>query len=215
MHDYTHGIEPGIDYMINRKNVNLDITHRCPLECPRCQRSTSFTSKGLKVPGEDMPFDEFKKVISHFNHVNFCGQVSDPVHHPKFKEFLAYLNEQKKSTSVHHASGGKPLKWYPEAFKANPNARWWIGIDGLPEDSPKYRINQDGHKMMEILKLAKKHLKIMPIWQMIVFKFNENDIDKCAKLAASLGVEFALINSSRWLGDGDPLRPSAEHALRL
>lgn len=222
MHDNPNGL----NYMMRRHGVNLDITHRCPLECPRCQRFSSFTAKGLKVPGSDMPMEEFKKVTERFKHINFCGQVSDPVHHPKFIEFLEHtysfyaLNEKDpevspRSVSVHHASGGKPMRWYPKAFEANPMARWWIGIDGLPEDSPKYRINQDGHKMLEILKLAKKHLKVTPIWQMIVFNFNENDIDKCAEWAASLGVEFALINSSRWLGEGDPLRPSAEHALRL
>ena len=76
-----HDINDGLT-MLRRTSVNLDITHRCPLECPRCQRFTSFTSKGLKVPGEDMSLKDFNKVVNHFQHINFCGQVSDPVHHP-------------------------------------------------------------------------------------------------------------------------------------
>jgi hypothetical protein len=44
--------------LFNRRGINIDITHRCPLECKRCQRFTSFTSKGLKVPGEDLSVDE-------------------------------------------------------------------------------------------------------------------------------------------------------------
>jgi len=216
----------GLTYMMRRQGVNLDITHRCPLECPRCQRFSSFTEKGLKVPGSDMPFEEFEKVTERFKHINLCGQVSDPVHHPKFIEFLEhthsfYLRNQvdvevrPRSVSVHHASGGKPLRWYPKAFKANPRAKWWIGLDGLPKDSPKYRINQDGDKMIEILKLGKKYLEDPPIWQMIVFKFNENDIDTCRDMASDLGVDFAVISSSRWLSNGDPLKPSSEYALRL
>lgn len=221
-----HDNPDGLTYMMRRQGVNLDITHRCPLECPRCQRFSSFTSQGLKVPGGDMPFEEFKKVTERFKHINFCGQVSDPVHHPNFIEFLEHtysfhIKNQTdpkvtpRSVSVHHASGGKPIKWYPKAFAANPMAKWWFGIDGLPEDSPKYRINQDGHKMMEIMKIARDYLNDPPIWQMIVFNFNENDIDTCRDMAADLGVDFAVISSSRWLSNGDPLKPSSEHALRL
>ena len=33
----------------NRKHkmLNMDITHRCPLECVRCGRQTSFRNQGL------------------------------------------------------------------------------------------------------------------------------------------------------------------------
>ena len=61
---------------LKRNNVNLDITHRCPLACERCQRFTSFTSQGKKVPGEDISLENFQKIIDHFTHINFCGQVS-------------------------------------------------------------------------------------------------------------------------------------------
>lgn len=65
--------------MLQRKAINLDITHRCPLECERCQRFTSFTEKGLKVPGKDISIKRFQMILDHFNHLNFCGQISDPV----------------------------------------------------------------------------------------------------------------------------------------
>ena len=48
-------------HILNRRSINLDITHRCPLECPRCQRATAFTSNGLKVPGKDLSMKNFKK----------------------------------------------------------------------------------------------------------------------------------------------------------
>lgn len=193
---------------LNRKNVNLDITHRCPLECERCQRFTSFTSRGLKVPGKDISIENFQKVLDHFYHINFCGQVSDPVHHPKFIKLLSMVNEQKRSSSVHHASAAKPIKWYPKAFDANPKARWWFGIDGLPKDSHKYRTNQDGEKLFKILKTARKHLIQKPIWQYIIFSYNENDIDEAHKMAIDIDVDFMILNSSRWISKDDPFRPS-------
>ena len=195
--------------LFNRRGINIDITHRCPLECKRCQRFTSFTSKGLKVPGEDLSIEDFSKVLDFFTHINFCGQVSDPVHHPKFVELLEMIRERKDhSTSIHHASAAKPLKWYPKAFEANPRAQWWFGIDGFPKDSHKYRTNQDGEKLYNIMKDSVKYLKNTPIWQFIVFSFNENDIEACRDMATDIGVKFIVINSSRWMGANDPLRPT-------
>lgn len=203
--------------ILSRKEINLDTTHRCSLECPRCQRYTSFTRQGLKVPGEDLSIKNFQKVLNHFDHINFCGQVSDPVHHPKFITFLKMIKEQgNKTCSVHHASAAKPYDWYIEAFKANPNAKWWFGIDGLPEQSCLYRINQDGEKLYKIMIEARKILNQKPIWQYIVFSYNEESIDEAQRMAKDIDVRFMIHHSSRWLGKKDPYRPkNPEYSLSL
>ena len=193
--------------ILNRRGLNIDITHRCSLECPRCQRTTSFINNGIKVPGEDMSIENFAKTVKHFKHINFCGQISDPVHHPKFIEFLKMCSKNKKSTSVHHATAAKPMSWYLKAFAANPKARWWLALDGTPDSSPLYRINQDGWKMYEIMKIAKRNLITTPIWQFIAFRYNESEIDVAYKMAREIGLDFVIINSSRWLGEDDPLKP--------
>ena len=41
--------------------INLDITHRCTLQCRRCNRAI-FAARGQKVPGEDMTIENFKKI---------------------------------------------------------------------------------------------------------------------------------------------------------
>ena len=195
---------------LRRKNINLDITHRCPLECLRCQRWSSFTRHGKKVPGEDLSTENFYKIVNHFDHINFCGQVSDPVHHPKFIEFLRILNKHEKSTNIHHATGYKKMEWYIEAFKAHPNALWWFGIDGLPKDSHKYRVNQDGQKLFDVMVEAKKHLIKTPRWQYIIFNYNENDIQEAQDLADKVGIPLLLLHSGRWFGEDDPLKPKNE-----
>ena len=200
---------------LKRKAINLDITHRCPLECLRCQRYFSFTSKGLKVPGGDMPLDRFEKILDQFDHINFCGQVSDPVHHPKFIEILKMINEREdKTCSVHHASAGKPEHWYPKAWEAAPKARWWFGIDGLPKDSNKYRVNQDGEKLFRIMVESTKYLQTPPVWQYIVFSYNEKDIDEARKMVENVdNLEFLVINSSRWISSDDWLKPSSDQSF--
>ena len=44
------------------KGLNIDITHRCALECPRCPRQFAFSDKGNKVYGQDVSLDDIKKV---------------------------------------------------------------------------------------------------------------------------------------------------------
>jgi len=214
--------------ILGRKAINVDITHRCPLECPRCQRQMSFTHKGIKVPGGDITMEDFRKVLTIFDHINFCGQVSDPIHHPKFIQILKMIYDEGercmlaglpgKSTSVHHATGYKKMDWYIKAFQANPKARWWFGIDGTPDVSHQYRINQDGQKLFEIMCEAVNHLEQKPVWQYIVFNYNEDPemIERAKQMADDAGVQFMLVYSSRWLGENDPYRPvNPELALDL
>jgi hypothetical protein len=90
---------------------------------------------------------------------------------------------------------------------------WIFGIDGLPKDSHVHRVNQNGEavfeKMVEGAKLGNNIL-----WQYIVFKYNENDIEEATQLARDNNIKFVLLESSRWLGEDDPLRPSKHYIDR-
>ena len=106
----------------------------------------------------------------------------------------------------------KSKEWYIQAFKANPDARWIFGIDGLPEESEMYRKNQDGVKLFNIMLESKKYLKKLPVWQLIVFSYNENNIEKCKQLAEKEDVIIKILQSSRWLKD-DLLKPKNSEYL--
>ena len=194
-------------YRRSKKGINIDISNRCPLECMRCQRQTNFTLEGRKVYGRDATMDEIRKLSDYFSSFNFCGQLSDPVHHPKFVEILEYLYNKNIQVTVHNASSQKPMKWYIKAFQAHPKAKWIFAIDGLPEESNMYRINQDGEKLYKVMLEAKKHLKQTPSWQFIVFSYNEHNLEKAKKMAVDEGLMFIVLHSSRWMGEDDPLRP--------
>ena len=194
-------------YRRSKKGINIDISNRCPLECMRCQRQTNFTDVGRKVYGRDATMDEIRKLSDYFSSFNFCGQLSDPVHHPHFVEILEYLYKKDIQVTVHNASSQKPMKWYIKAFQAHPKAKWIFAIDGLPEESNMYRINQDGVKMFEVAKEAKKHLKQTPSWQYIVFSYNEHNLEKAKQMAIDEGLMFIVLHSSRWMNEDDPLRP--------
>lgn len=203
----------------NKKNffnrtdrLNLDLSHRCPLECPYCARQRKFIRKGLPVPGEDLSHENFVKIANFTKAIHFCGTLSDPIHHPHFIDFLKICYNKGIDTGVAVASSYKSKNWFVQAFKANPNASWFFGIDGLPKDSHIHRINQDGEKLYNIMIESTKYLNKKPMWQYIVFKYNENDIDTAYKLAKQNKVNFMLVNSTR--GDkSDELTPTGKKTI--
>jgi len=196
-----------------RRAVNLDVTYLCALACPNCQRQFMVRDKGFKVTGEHLSKSNFKKVIEYFNYIDFEGQYSDPVHHPEFIDFLRLCFDNNIETEIHNASSTKSKAWYQRAFKANPNAKWVFAIDGLPNESHKYRINQDGKKLFDIMIDSKKYLRDKPTWQYIVFKYNEQNIDEAIHIALNANIDFYTIYSSRWQGDNDPYMPSKKYRL--
>jgi len=196
-----------------RKGLNIDITHRCSLECPRCPRQFAFANKGRKVWGQDVTLDDIKKLANHYLAFDFCGQLSDPVHHPKFIEILEYLKSVNIEVHVHNASSAKPKSWYIKAFQAYPNARWIFGIDGLPNESHIYRVNQDGEKLFDIMCEAKKYLINSPTWQYIIFRYNQDHIEEAKQMAIDNDLNFIMLQSSRWLNNDDPLMPTNEYKL--
>ena len=199
----------------NRRNkgLNIDITHRCALECPRCQRQTFFRDRGKKVYGVDISLEDIKKLAAFYKCFDFCGQLSDPVHHPKFIEILAYLRSINVKCYVHNASSAKSLDWYIKAWKANTSATWIFGIDGLPNESHKYRVNQDGEKLFKIMCESKKYLNTRSVWQYIIFNYNEDHLEEAKKMADEHDLFFIQKQSSRWLSHDDPFMPSKKYKL--
>ncbi len=182
-------------FFYRTKHTNIDITYRCPLECSACQRQREWRNKGLSVPGHDMPMDDFIKITKWFDRIHFCGQYSDPIHHPRFKEFLEIVKDHKIMVSC--ASSHKPKKFYFDAFKVNPNAEWIFGIDGLPKDSYRYRVNQDGEKLYSIMSNWQNFLNERPCWQYIIFDYNKDNIEEAKEMAAKIDVNFSLLKSNR------------------
>jgi len=179
--------------MIN--SINLDISYRCTLECPQCRRQQSL--KRLGNYGHDISIENYKKILSYFDSLNFCGSISDPVMHPKFVEFLSLSINHKVKIST--AVSQKPMSWYESAFESNSKAEWHFGLDGLPEESHLYRINQDGTKLFGVMKLAAS-MGIKTYWQ---------HIDQAKDMAKKYGIIFKEQHSSRWSKD-DPYKPDEE-----
>jgi MoaA/NifB/PqqE/SkfB family radical SAM enzyme len=189
------------------QGVNLDITDKCILQCPRCMRQIDGD---LYKRGRDIELSEFEKIAKYFRRITFCGQMGDPIYHPKFLDILTICNNHSKLVNIHTNGYGKKEDWWESAFflTSNPRIRfqWIFGLDGLPNESHKYRVNQDGNAVFDIMcEGAKQGLNIF--WQYIVFNYNEDHIAEAEKMASDNGITLLLTKSSRWDKDDD-LKPS-------
>ena len=179
----------------NERTLNIDAGPKCTLQCSACTR-TRFRANNEKIPGKDLTPEQFKKIIKYFKRVSFCGTFSDPIFNVHFIEILKICRDENIFTEVHSAASHKPEKWWQEAFLANINANWIFGIDGLPKDSHKYRVNQDGEFLFDMM-LLNKYLGSKPEWQYIVFDYNKDDIEEAKKIAKQHKLKFMLILSNR------------------
>tara|TARA_A100001035_G_scaffold279235_1_gene280094 strand:- start:4129 stop:5145 length:1017 start_codon:yes stop_codon:yes gene_type:complete len=179
----------------NKRKINIDAGTKCTLQCSGCVR-TKWKANGWRIPGKDLTIEQFKKIVNYFDEVGFCGTWSDPIFNKNFIEFLKICKYRNKPVEVSCAASHKPIKWYEEAFAANKNAYWVFGIDGLPEESHKYRKNQDGVKLFNIM-LSAKYSGLTVLWQYILFNYNIHNVEEAKKIANFHKLEIMFLESFR------------------
>lgn len=188
-----------------RNSINVDITHRCSLKCPRCAR---VTSPWMIKQNKEISVENFAKITEYFKQITFCGQYSDPIYHREFHQILELC--VGKYVNIHTAGHGFKTDWWEEAFdisRYTKHTRWIFALDGLPKDSHKYRVGQDGERVWEIMQLGSK-LGMDVEWQYIAFRYNENDIEEAERMANDSGIKFTLMKSNRWFSSDDELMPT-------
>ena len=194
------------------KPVNLDITHRCPLQCPTCVRQSIWYDENRHLCNDMLVEDLQKFIDSGFTYLEFCGQQSDPMAHPNILEFISMC--YSITLDIHTATSHKKKEFYEEAFyRSGMKTKWIFGLDGLPKESHKHRINQDGVHLYKMMKLGAS-MGINVKWQYIVFNYNQDHIEQAKKMSNDDGIEFGLAFSDRWdntNGNVFHLKPSDEY----
>ncbi len=193
----TNVVIPTFSDMYLKKPINLDITNKCPLQCPTCLRQLPAYITA-KRHYDEMSIDEFKKILKVFSWVEFSGQNSDPTAHSQLHDFLTLSYSHK--LDIHTAASHRKKDFYEEAYeRTGLDTSWIFGLDGLPEESHKHRINQNGVFIYEMMKLGAK-IGCNIVWQYIVFNYNQDHIEQARQMAKDEGIEFKLSFSSRWNG---------------
>ena len=191
------------------KRIDLDATARCTLKCPACMRQNYYGVRNKPVPGKDISIKDFEKLADYFDSICLIGNLSDPTTHPDLYSLLKICIKKSTSVILSVASTHRSKRWFKKHFLLTryKDITWEFAIDGLPKDSHKYRINQDGEKLFDIMKMGRS-MGCQVLWKYIIFNYNENDMEEARKLASKAGVRLNFVKSVRWDGDMYKYRPT-------
>ena len=127
-----------------------------------------------KIPVDRMP---------NLKTIYLVGNFGDPLMHPKIENILDHFVNQKVVISTNASL--RDEKWW-EKLANRKNLEVIFAIDGLEDTHHLYRRETDYKKIM---RNAKRFITSggTAIWQYIVFKHNEHQIDEAKKLSQEMG----------------------------
>lgn len=191
-------------------NFELDITNRCNLGCPRCSRTELIQSYPRYWKDKDLEIHELEKfvqpIMDQIKIFEFKGTLGDPIFNPKFIEWIRWCKQHNKTVFIHTNGQAGPRLWDKLADLITPRDKVVVGIDGMPHDFMRYRINAQWKNIESLANSLAG--KVNLVWQYIKFSYNHHEVEDARKLSADMGFnEFMLVNSSRWISDDDWLMP--------
>lgn len=182
--------------------VSIEPTTSCNLRCPECPSGLRAFTRPIGMLKEELNtriIDELKGTLSYITYY-FQGE---PYLNPAFTEMVSYASQANiytaTSTNAHYLNDENCKKTIESGL-----SRLIISIDGVSQDSyGKYRIGGNIDKVIEgtknIVRWKKETGSKTPfiMWQFIVFKHNEHELDDMKKLAKEIGVDHLAIKSAQ------------------
>ena len=178
----------------NINSINAELTNYCNAACPMCNR---FNSDGKlfkdKVNSQHTTLNFLREkldisLIKNLKRFTSCGNLGDGAVNPECLEIYRWLRSiNPKINLVLHTNGGarNPEFWQSLAIA---NVHVIFAIDGLEDTNHLYRRNVKWSKLMDNVK-AFINANGKASWEMLIFKHNESQIDKCRVLSESLGFD--------------------------
>jgi MoaA/NifB/PqqE/SkfB family radical SAM enzyme len=179
-------------------SIEIELANKCNAKCPQCPR---YDTSLKLIPGlnkDEITLDVFKNIdcIGQIQHIDFCGATGDPI---VAKDLLPIVNYIKKINPTCRITISTNGSLHEEEFwQSLVGTEITFCIDGLEDTHSMYRIGTSFHK---VLNNAKAFIEAggKAVWQMILFKHNEHQINACRKIAEDLGFEkFETMYSDRF-----------------
>lgn len=183
-------------------SIAIEPTTSCNLRCPECPsglRSFTRPTGMLKADLFKGTIDELAKTLAY---LTFYFQ-GEPYLHPQFLELVQYAASKKiytaTSTNAHYLSEEMAKRTIESGLD-----RIIISIDGTTQDTYEaYRVGGKLDKVIEgarnIVQLKKALKSITPyvVFQFLVVKPNEHQIDAVYKLAKEIGVDHVALKTAQ------------------
>lgn len=201
--------------------LSIEPTTACNLGCPECPSGLKQFSRptgNLKQATNKKIIDELAPYLSY---INFYFQ-GEPFINPNFLEMVSYAASKNIYTATSTNAHFLTEEMAKKTIDSNLD-RLIISIDGTTQETyEQYRINGSLEKVLEgtknIVKWKKKLKSSTPhlIFQFLVVKPNEHQIEAAKKLAKEIGVNEIKFKTAQVYDfkNGNPLIPQNEYYSR-
>ncbi len=172
--------------------IMIEPTNICNLRCPMCPSGNGT----LKRAKGYMDFELYKKVIDEVSEYAFMlilWNQGEPFLNKDMVKMIKYAHSKRLYTLVSTNANILPPA---EEIVDSGLDRLIVSLDGASQETyNQYRINGEIDKVKEnvrkLVEAKKKKKSIFPkiLWQFIVMKHNEHEIESIRNLAKELGVD--------------------------
>nr|WP_262922772.1 radical SAM protein [Roseivirga pacifica] len=202
-------------------SISLEPTTSCNLRCPECPSGLRQFSRPTGMLNDKVYEQVIDELAPRLTYLIFYFQ-GEPYLNPKFLEHVAYANKRKiytaTSTNAHYLNDDVARKTVDSGLD-----RLIISIDGTTQDV--YEQYRKGGKLAKVIEGTKnvvkwkKELKSKTphiIFQYLVVKPNEHQLEDVKKLADELGVDEVAFKTAQIYDyeDGSELIPTIEKYSR-
>jgi len=198
-------------------NVSIEPTTNCNLGCPECPSGL----KNFTRPTGSLDYHFYKKTVDEIGdkliYLYFYFQ-GEPYLHPKFLELVKYASEKNiytvTSTNAHFLTERKAQETVASGLD-----RILISIDGTTQETyEQYRVGGRLERTTNLVR-AKREIKSKTpyiIFQFLVVKPNEHQIEEVKKLAKEIGVDEVKLKTAQVYDfeNGNVLIPTSEEFSR-
>jgi len=176
------------------KSLMIEPTNICNLHCPVCPVGAGIDKREKGF----MEFHQFKKIIDENRNFLECINLwnyGEPFLAPDIMKMINYTGENNITVTV-HTNGTVLNKKILDKFKKNYKLRISFSIDGLTQKTYSYyrvggNLKNVLNNLSYLANLKKKFnlFNLLIIWQFLVMKTNEHEIDKVFEAAKRIGVD--------------------------
>lgn len=182
------------------KILHIEPTDACNAACPQCSRETDTAFD--KTVLHHLTVEQIKElvdedIIRNLDKMYMCGDYGDPTAGKHTLEIFKYFRKiNPRITLGMNTNGGlRSVDWWQELAEIMyqpgdyPQEYVVFSIDGLADTNHIYRINVNWDKVMNnaqafICAGGRAH------WEMLVFDYNEHQVDIAQQMAKDLGFKW-------------------------
>lgn len=202
-------------------SISVEPTTSCNLRCPECPSGLRAFTRPTGMLQQDTFKDIIDQVHTHVNYLTFYFQ-GEPYLHKEFLDMVKYARSKKiytaTSTNAHYLTDAMAKKTIESGID-----RLIISIDGTTQETYKqYRVGGHLNKVIQgaknVVKWKKELNSTTPyiIFQYLVVKPNEHQVEDVKHLAREIGVDEVILKTAQVYDyeNGNPLIPENEKHSR-